>query len=282
MPVSESLLLDGKSVARETLIQLKSKVDLMKTKPTLAVIVAGQDKPSLSYVKMKQKWAAEIGANTEVIYVDENLNQEQLLQHIVDLNHNPNIHGILVQHPLPNHIDESKILSSVDIKKDVDGISPMSIGLLASRMKGHRAATPLGIIRLLDYYNVPLRGAHVVIAGCSIILGRPMALMLLERDATVCVTHKYTKNMDDLLAQADIVISATGVPGLIRGEPLKQGVVAIDCGYSVINGEAVGDIRFDEVKSKAKFITPVPGGVGPMTVATLLSNLVDAYWEQQI
>jgi methylenetetrahydrofolate dehydrogenase (NADP+)/methenyltetrahydrofolate cyclohydrolase len=277
---AECTLLDGKSLAKSTLEQLKLQVDTMPVKPKLAVIVAGQDAPSLSYVKMKRKWAAQIGAESEAYFVNENTTQVELFELVHRLNEDHGVHGILVQHPLPSFIDESQILSTVKVSKDVDGISPLSVGLLASRMKGHRAATPLGIIRLLDNYNIPLRGANVVVVGCSIILGRPMALMMIERDATVSITHKYTKNMPELLANADIVISATGVPGLIRGADLKDGVVAVDCGYAIVNDVAVGDIRYDEVFPKASYITPVPGGVGPMTVATLLSNLIDAYWEQ--
>lgn len=278
---NRGISLDGKSLAKTILEQLKIQVSTMPTKPKLVVVVAAQDEPSLSYVKMKRKWAADISAESEVYFVNEQTTQAELLEYIHQSNEDSSIHGILVQHPLPRHIDESLILSSVKVSKDVDGISPLSIGLLASRMKGHRPATPLGIIKLLDAYNIPLRGAHVVLAGCSIILGRPMALMFIERDATVCVTHKYTRNFSELLSDADIVVSATGVPGLIHGDYVKDGVVAIDCGYSIIDGKAVGDIKYDEVAPKASFITPVPGGVGPMTVATLLSNLVDAYWEQQ-
>jgi len=267
-------------LAQETLTQLQSKIEQMSVKPKLAVVVAATDPPSLSYVKMKQRWAAKIGAESETYFVNESTTQSELLEHLHGWNEDPGIHGILVQHPLPRHIDESQILSAVKISKDVDGISPFSVGLLASRMRGHRAATPLGIIRLLDAYDIPLRGANVVVAGCSIILGRPMALMFIERDATVSITHRYTRNLPELLSTADIVVSATGVPGLIKGEYVKDGVVAVDCGYSIVDGEAVGDIKFDEVSQKASYITPVPGGVGPMTVATLLSNLVDACWEQ--
>ena len=273
-------LLDGKLQSNIILDSLKIDVQRMSSPPRLAVIVAAQDAPSLSYVKMKQKWAAKIGAESEAFFVTPEVTQAKLMGHVHSLNENPDINGILVQHPLPSHIDEAQVLSTVRLTKDVDGISPLSIGRLASRLNGHRAATPLGIIRLLDAYNIPLRGANVVVVGCSIILGRPMALMFIERDATVTITHKYTKNLPELLSTADIVVSATGVPELIKGHQLKEGSVAIDCGYSLINGKAVGDIEFEEACKRVSYITPVPGGVGPMTVATLLSNLVDAYWEQ--
>lgn len=277
---NKCVLLDGKKLAQETLLQLQEQVVHMPTKPKLAIVVASQDPSSLSYVKMKCKWANQIGVDTETHFVDENTTQISLFEHIHSLNNNHNIHGILVQHPLPQFLNESQILSSVKVTKDVDGISPLSIGMLASRMHGHRAATPLGIIRLLDHYNIPLRGTHVVVVGCSIIIGRPMALMLLERDATVSLAHKYTKNLPELLSSADIVISATGVPNLIDGKYLKDGVIAIDCGYAVVDGKPAGDMKYDEILQKASYITPVPGGVGPMTVVTLLSNLIDAYWEQ--
>jgi methylenetetrahydrofolate dehydrogenase (NADP+)/methenyltetrahydrofolate cyclohydrolase len=231
---------------------------------------------------MKQKWATKIGATSSRFEVTSETTEESLLQHIEGLNKNHSVHGIMVQHPLPPHIDESRILAAVDVNKDVDGISPLSIGKLASRMQGHRAATPLGIIRLLDAYDIPIRGANVVVAGCSIILGRPMALMLVERDATVTMTHRYTKNRSELLRSADIIVAATGVPHLINSEDVKPGVVAIDCGYAIVDGKPIGDINYNEVAPKASYITPVPGGVGPMTVATLMSNLVDACESQFI
>lgn len=269
-------VLDGRKLADETLVNLKQRVETIGTTPHISIVVASQDAPSVAYAKMKQKWAAKIGATSSRFEVTNETTEEGLLQHIANLNRNHNVHGIMVQHPLPAHIDESLILSAVDVNKDVDGISPLSIGKLASRMSGHRAATPLGIIRLLDAYNIPIKGANVVIAGCSIILGRPMALMFIERDATVTMTHRYTKNRSELLRSADIIVAATGVPHLINGEDVKPGVVAIDCGYAIVDEKPIGDINYNEVAPKASYITPVPGGVGPMTVATLMSNLVDA------
>ena len=269
-------VLDGRKLADETLVNLKQRVTALGTTPHISIVVASQDAPSVAYAKMKQKWATKIGATSSRFEVTSETTEENLLQHIDSLNKNHNVHGIMVQHPLPQHIDESLILSAVDVNKDVDGISPLSIGKLASRMKGHRAATPLGIIRLLDAYDIPIKGANVVIAGCSIILGRPMALMFIERDATVTMTHRYTKNRSELLRSADIIVAATGVPHLINGEDVKPGVVAIDCGYAIVDGKPIGDINYDEVAPGASYITPVPGGVGPMTVATLMSNLVDA------
>lgn len=269
-------VLDGRKLANETLDGLKQRVAELGTTPHISIVVASQDAPSVAYAKMKQKWATKIGATSSRFEVTSETTEENLLQHIEGLNQNHNVHGIMVQHPLPPHIDESLILAAVNVNKDVDGISPLSIGRLASRMQGHRAATPLGIIRLLDAYDIPIRGANVVVAGCSIILGRPMALMFIERDATVTMTHRYTNNRSEILRNADIIVSATGVPHLITGACTKPGVVAIDCGYAVVDGKPIGDINYNEVAPKASYITPVPGGVGPMTVATLMSNLVDA------
>lgn len=269
-------ILNGRQLADETMEELKRRVETIGITPHISIVVASQDAPSVAYAKMKQKWAAKIGATSSRFEVTSETTEQDLLQHITGLNQNQNVHGIMVQHPLPSHIDESRILSAVDVNKDVDGISPLSIGRLASRMNGHRPATPLGIIRLLDTYNIPIKGANVVVAGCSIILGRPMALMFIERDATVTMTHRYTKNRSEFLRGADIIVAATGVPHLINGEDVKPGVVAIDCGYSIVEGKPIGDINYDEVAPKASYITPVPGGVGPMTVATLMSNLVDA------
>ena len=269
-------ILDGRKVADEILESLKQRVNALGTTPHIAIVVASQDAPSVAYANMKQKWAAKIGATSSRFEVTKETTEENLLRHIAALNQDVNVHGIMVQHPLPSHINESRILAAVNANKDVDGISPLSIGMLASRMQGHRAATPLGIIRLLDAYDIPIQGANVVVAGCSIILGRPMALMLIERDATVTMTHRFTKNRSELLREADIIVAATGVPHLIKGEDVKPGVVAIDCGYAIVNEKPIGDINYEEVAPKASYITPVPGGVGPMTVATLMSNLVDA------
>ncbi len=269
-------VLDGLKLANQTLDKLKQRVTDLGVTPHISIVVASQDAPSVAYANMKQKWAAKIGATSSRFEVTDETTEEDLLKHIAELNKNQDVHGIMVQHPLPPHINESKILSAVETKKDIDGISPLSIGKLASRMEGHRAATPLGIIRLLDAYDIPIKGTNVVVAGCSIILGRPMALMFIERDATVTMTHKYTKNRSELLRTADIIVAATGVPHLISGDDVKPGVVAIDCGYSIVEGKPIGDINYDEVSPKASYITPVPGGVGPMTVATRMSNLVDA------
>jgi len=276
MEMLSTQILDGRKLAEKTLEQLKTRIKNLEVAPHIEIIVASQDKPSVAYAKMKQKWAEKIGASSSRFEVTEQTTEEELLERIQNLNKAPGVHGIMVQHPMPSHINESKILESVSVDKDVDGISPLSIGRLASRMQGHRAATPLGIIRLLDEYQIPIQGANVVIAGCSIILGRPMALMFVERDATVTITHKYTKNRSELLRNADIIVSATGVPHLIGKNDVKENVVAIDCGYSIIDGKPTGDINYEEVAPKSSYITPVPGGVGPMTVATLMSNLVDA------
>jgi methylenetetrahydrofolate dehydrogenase (NADP+)/methenyltetrahydrofolate cyclohydrolase len=225
---------------------------------------------------MKRSWAKTAGIATEAYSVDESWSQHQLLDKIAELNANPLIHGVMVQHPLPSHLDEPAALLTILRSKDVDGIGPASLGRLASRVIGHRTATPLGIMRLLDHYNIPIKGKHVVVVGCSVILGLPASLMFLERNATISVCHRYTEDVPGHCRQADILLTAVGRPKMFKGDWVSPGAVVVDAGFNHVDGEIVGDVDYDEVSQVASWITPVPGGVGPMTVATLLSNVVDA------
>jgi methylenetetrahydrofolate dehydrogenase (NADP+) / methenyltetrahydrofolate cyclohydrolase len=268
-------VLDGKALAEETLHKLKVEIEGLNRQPTLHVLVSKHDPASVSYVKMKCKAANKIGAKLREFLIDDDHSQEDMENLIKSLNENSAVDGILVQHPLPSHLSEQKILALLDPKKDVDGISPLSLGALASRMPGHRAATPLGIMRLLKHYDIEISGKNALVIGESQILGRPMALMLLNAGATVSIAHKQTRDLEGHVGRAEILVSATGVANLVKAHWVRGGTAVVDCGYASADGQVCGDVECI-VKEKASYTTPVPGGVGPMTVATLMSNLVDA------
>lgn len=274
-------LLDGRSLAREIRERLKPRVAALREAgivPHLHAVVAAQDPASLAYVEMKKKWAGWVGIESTEFPVTADISQIALEQHIDRLNADPAIHGVLVQHPLPTHIDEDAILDRLGPNKDVDGITSASLGRLTAGVPGFRCATPLGIITLLDEYKIELSGKKALVIGRSNILGKPMALMLLEKNATVTIAHSRTQNLADECGQADIVVAAVGRAEMVKGEWLKPGAVVIDAGYNRVEGRSsdVGDCEFESCAKVASAITPVPGGVGPMTVASLLSNTVDA------
>lgn len=274
-------ILDGTAVAKQTRAALAERVEDLKRRdvsPRIDVVVASQDPASLAYVRMKRKAGEQAGIASMDHPVSEATTQAELMALIDRLNADREVHGVLVQHPLPRGLDEMAALSRLDPAKDVDGITPASMGLLFAGLAGHRAATPLGIIRLLDHYDIPVQGKRALVIGRSFILGKPAALMLLERNATVTVAHSRSADLPDLCREADIVVAAVGRPEMVRGDWVKPGAVVVDAGYNKVEGRSadVGDVAFDEAKEVASWITPVPGGVGPMTIATLLSNVVDA------
>jgi methylenetetrahydrofolate dehydrogenase (NADP+)/methenyltetrahydrofolate cyclohydrolase len=274
-------ILDGKALAAETRLTLRQRVDDLRTRgvvPRLDVIVASQDPASLAYVAMKRRFAAEIGIESEDHPVGPETTQAELHNLIERLNADPAIHGILMQHPLPPQLDELAALERLGATKDVDGISPQSMGRLLAGMAGFRAATPLGIMRLLERHGIEPRGLRALVVGRSFILGKPAALMLLERDATVTIAHSRSADLPGLCREADLVVAAVGRPEMFRGDWFKPGAIVVDAGYNRVKGRRhdVGDVRFEEAVQVASWITPVPGGVGPMTVATLLANVVDA------
>lgn len=278
---SQATLLDGKALAREVRESLKPRVAQLKSKgiePQIVAVVAAQDPSSLAYVAMKQKWAGWVGIKSDAFYVTDDVTQGQLEAYIDQLKSDPKVHGVLVQHPLPKHIDEDAILDRLGPEKDVDGITPSSLGRLTAGVSGFRCATPLGITKILDHYAVPVEGKQALVIGRSNILGKPMALMLLERNATVTIAHSRTQDLPGLCRQADIVVAAVGRAEMIKGDWLKPGCVVIDAGYNRVSGrdQDVGDCEFASCSQVASAITPVPGGVGPMTVASLLSNTVEA------
>lgn len=274
-------ILDGKALSQIVRADLKRRVAQLREQgivPRLDVVVASQDPASLAYVRMKRKWAEAAGMVGESFSVDETTTQDQLIAHIRRLNEDPLVHGVLIQHPLPKHLDEHEALLTLGAEKDVDGITPQSLGRLVADLPGFRCATPLGMMRMLDHYNIDVAGKHAVVIGRSVILGKPAALMLLARNATVTIAHSRTRDLPDLVRTADVLVAAVGRAELVKGDWIKPGAVVFDAGYNRVEGRShdVGDCEFASCAERAAWITPVPGGVGPMTVASLLGNTVDA------
>lgn len=274
-------ILDGASLARQIRAELKVRCDALRAGgiiPRLDVVVAVEDPASVAYVRMKRKWAELIGMEGEAFEVSSSTSQAELLDHIAVLNQDPSVHGVLIQHPLPGHLDEPEILEALGPAKDADGITPASLGRLASGLPGFRCATPLGMMKLLDHYGIAVRGLRALVIGRSVILGKPAALMLLERDATTTIAHRHSRDLPDLCRESDLVVAAVGRAEMVRAEWLKPGAIVLDAGYNRVEGrdKDVGDVEFEAAREVASWITPVPGGVGPMTVASLLSNCVEA------
>lgn len=275
-------LIDGKKTAAEVREQLRQKVEKLSGKPSIAVIIVGNNPASKVYVSSKHKAAQAIGIESVVIEMDENVSQQELESKIDDLNADTSINAILVQLPLPKHINSDEIIGKIKPEKDVDGFHPVNVGKLNTGLKPYAVScTPAGIIRLLETYNIPISGKHAVVIGRSNIVGKPMAALLLSRHATVTICHSRTKNIQDLVKQADIIVAAVGIPNFVQNDWVKDGAVVIDVGINrTSEGKLVGDVDFEAIKEKASFITPVPGGVGPMTIAMLLENTVNLYLEQ--
>lgn len=280
-------IIDGKKVAAEVRNEVKAEVEarlkLGKRPPGLAVILIGGDPASQVYVGHKRKACKEIGMTSRSYDLPEETTQHELITLIDELNSDKNIDGILVQLPLPDHIDPSLIIEHIHPNKDVDGFHPINIGKLALRIPGMRPCTPYGVMRLLDSIGEVYKGRHAVIVGASNIVGRPMMMELLLAGATVTVCHRFSSNTSELVAQADIVVVAAGKPGLVKGEWIKQGATVIDVGINRLeNGKLCGDVEFDTASERAEWITPVPGGVGPMTVAMLMKNTLIACEKHQL
>lgn len=268
-------ILDGKKVSNEIIENIKNEISLHNYHIGFAIIWIGNDESSEIYVRNKIKKCEYVNIKTELFHLDANTSEEEVLTLIDKLNHREDINGILLQSPVPEHIDIIKCFNKIDSKKDIDGFSNISVGNLYLGRKYHVACTPKGIIKLLEYYNIELEGKHVCIINRSNIVGKPLAHLLLEKNATVTICHSKTKNLNKITLDADIIVSAVGKPSFITKDMVKEGVIVIDVGISRVNGKVVGDVSFDEVATKASYITPVPGGVGPMTIAMVLENLVE-------
>lgn len=290
-------ILDGKKTSEALKQEIAEEVKVLKSQgkkaPHLAAVLVGDDGASLTYVGSKVKACEQVGFASTLVKLPAEITEEALLKEISKLNANPDIDGYIVQLPLPKHIDEQKILLAVDPTKDVDGFHPANFGRMALDMEAFIPATPFGIIELLKRYEVPTKGKHVVVVGRSHIVGRPISILLSQKgtqgNATVTLTHSYTPNLATLTKQADIVVMALGIPEFLKGDMVKEGVTVIDVGITRLKDDTapkgyriVGDVKYDEVKEKAAFITPVPGGVGPMTIAMLLKNTLLAYqWNRE-
>ncbi len=266
------MILDGKEVAEKVKKEVKMYVETLGYPIKLAAVLVGDNSASKIYVGRKQKSCAEVGIESQLFHLPSETTQEEILELLGTLNQDSAVTAILVQLPLPKHIDEELVLKTVDPKKDVDGFNPLNLGKLAAGNEFITPATPTGIIRLLHEYTIPVEGKHVVIIGRSAIVGRPMALMMINRHATVSVCHSRTKNLAEITRQADIIVVAAGKQNLLTADMIKEGAVVVDVGINRTVNKIVGDVDFESMKDKAGYITPVPGGVGPMTVATLLHN----------
>ena len=274
-------IIDGKTMAMELRAALKNEVDILKetrgVTPGLAVVLVGDDPASKVYVRNKGKACEEAGIRSVEHLLPEDASEERLLGLIRDLNDDSEIHGILVQLPLPKHLDQTKILEAVSIEKDVDGFHPYNVGMLTLGKPVFEPCTPRGIMVLLDSIGIDIEGKDAVVIGRSNIVGKPAALMLLSRNATVTLCHSKTKDLAARVSSADIVIAAVGRPGFVKGDWIKKGAVVIDVGINRLpDGRLAGDVEFLKASSRAGYITPVPGGVGPMTIAMLLENTLDA------
>ena len=272
-------IIDGKSIALSVRQGLEPRVEALKAKgvtPGLTVVVVGDDPASAIYVRNKERASQKLDMNGTVLRMPGETTQEELLTVVRKLNADDSIHGILVQLPLPKHIDEHAILREIDPDKDVDGFHAMNAGRLLNGEKGFVACTPKGVMRLLETTGVDLNGKNAVVVGRSNIVGKPMALLLLQKNCTVTIAHSRTRNLADVTRAADILVVAVGRAGMITGDMIKPGAVVMDVGINRVDGKVVGDVDFESAKEVASYITPVPGGVGAMTIAMLMENTVEA------
>ncbi len=277
----ESIKLDGTALAKQIEGELSGRVQTLKDNhgftPVLATLLVGDDPASATYVKMKGNACRRVGMESEQILLPEETTTEELLEHIDALNADPSVTGILLQHPVPEQIDERLCFDRIALEKDVDGVTCLGFGRMAMGEPAYGSATPAGIMKMLDHYGITLKGKHAVVVGRSPILGKPMAMMLLNRHATVTICHSRTVDLPELVKRADMIVGAVGKPEFIKGSWIKDGAVVVDAGY---HPGKVGDIELSAVIGRCEAYTPVPGGVGPMTISTLISQTVEAAEKQ--
>jgi len=280
MVLKMAIIIDGKELAKKIRRQVTEEVKELKNRgiiPKLAVIMVGEDSASKVYVRNKSKACNEVGIEFEEFLLNENIELKELIELIEKLNKRQDIHGILLQSPIPQGLDIYEAFGTIDYRKDVDGFHPINIGRLALNRQTFISCTPYGILKMLEEYNINLKGANVVILGRSNIVGKPLAQVLLNKDATVTICHSKTKNIEEITKKADILISAIGKAKFVKENMIKENAVVIDVGINRgQDGKLVGDVDFENVSKKASYITPVPGGVGPMTISMLLNNVVIA------
>lgn len=274
-------IIDGKMVSAIIRDKIEKDVKEFKSKtgkiPTLAAVLIGEDPASETYVKMKNNTCIKLGMNSECIRLSAATTTVEAVVCIQELNQRKDVHGILLQHPVPKQIDERIVFDTIDINKDVDGVTTLGFGRLSFGLPTYGCCTPAGIMSLLDYYKIPIEGQEAVIVGRGPILGRPMAMMLMHRNATITVCHSRTKNLEKVCNRGDILVAAVGKPRFVKGNWIKKGAVVIDAGYNPGN---IGDVEYEEAEKIASMITPVPGGVGPMTITTLMQNTIKAAMNQ--
>lgn len=271
-------LIDGKKVAEKCKKNIEERIKRLDRTPGFAVIRIGEDEASKIYVRLKHKMSEELGINFTEYHLDENITQEELISLIKKLNADDEVDGILLQSPVPYHLNILEAFQTIAPEKDVDGFSPINVGKLVQRQECFAACTPTGVMTMLKEYNIPIEGKHAVVIGRSNIVGRPMAELLLNANATVTICHSKTQNLADIVKTADILVVAIGKPKFITADMIKEGAVVVDVGINRIpdSKKIVGDVDFENVKEKCSYITPVPGGVGPMTIMTLMDNVVTA------
>ena len=276
------IILDGTATAKTIRAEVGAAVKALTAKtgivPTLAAILAGDDPASQTYVAMKERACARAGMGSRTFPFPNDVSQAEITDCLARLNTDPSVHGILVQHPLPKHVDEPAVLSRMDPAKDVDGIAPISLGRLVAGLPAFHACTPAGMIELMKRYGLPIVGKHAVVVGRSVILGKPLALLLLQENATVTICHSKTPNLAEITRRADILCAAVGRAEMITKDMVKPGAVILDAGYNRVSGKNhdVGDVEYEGASEVASAITPVPGGVGPMTIAMLMRNTLVA------
>lgn len=275
-----SKVIDGKAIANQMRHTIQEEVSALKTQhslvPGLCVILVGDDPASKIYVRNKERACKEVGINSTVIRMDEQVAEKELLDTIERLNQDDNVHGILVQLPLPRHINKDAVINAIHPVKDVDGFHPINSGMLMAGQAEFEPCTPKGIIRLIEETDGSIAGKRAVVIGRSNIVGKPVAIMLLQRHATVTIAHSRTRNLAEIARTADILVVAIGKPQFVDASFIKEGAIVIDVGTTRVNGSLMGDVKFEEVEKKAGYITPVPGGVGPMTITMLLENTLIA------
>lgn len=280
-------LLNGNEVSKNIKLEIKAKVDQLRAEgkkaPHLAAILVGADGASMTYVAAKEKDCHEVGFDSTVLRFDSSITEEELVQEVIKINNNPDIDGLIVQLPLPKHINEKRITETISYKKDVDGFHPMNVGMMFKGLRTFLPATPYGIIKTLEFYNIETTGKHCVVIGRSDIVGKPMSALMLQKNCTVTVCHSKTKDLKSFTLDADIVIAALGIPLFLKADMVKEGAVVIDVGITRVEDATAksgyrlkGDVDFENVAPKCSWITPVPGGVGPMTRVGLLLNTLDA------
>lgn len=278
------MILEGKKVSEFLRNQLKNKLSLLnegQRKPGLAVVLVGDNPASKTYVLNKEKACKDVGIHSYTYFLDKDVTQRELILLIETLNKDIKIDGILVQLPLPKHLDEHAILNVISPNKDVDGFTSINQGLLFQKKEGVVAATPKGIMKLLEYYQVNVEGMHACVIGRSQIVGLPIAKLLLDNNATVTICHSKTRNIREMVKQADLIVVAIGKAKFLTSDMVKEGAIVIDVGINRVEGKLLGDVDYEGVKSKAKMITPVPGGVGPMTIYALLDNCYELYLKNE-